>query len=52
MQQLAEATNKVVENPAVRARFESLGVEVEPAERRSRDYYLKARRPKSSGRPP
>jgi len=42
VKKLAEATNKVVENPAVRARFESLGVEVEPAERRSRAYYLKA----------
>ena len=26
----------------MRARFETLGVEVEPAERRSRAYYLKA----------
>jgi len=39
---LAEAINKVVELPSVRERFATLGVAVEPAERRTRDYYLKS----------
>jgi tripartite-type tricarboxylate transporter receptor subunit TctC len=39
---LAEATNKVVELPSVRERFATLGVAVEPAERRTREYYLKS----------
>jgi tripartite-type tricarboxylate transporter receptor subunit TctC len=39
---LAEATNKVAELPSVRERFARLGVAVEPAERRTREYYLKS----------
>jgi tripartite-type tricarboxylate transporter receptor subunit TctC len=39
---LAEATNKVAELPSVRERFATLGVAVEPAERRTREYYLKS----------
>src|SRR5438046_9120360 len=42
VQRLAEATGKVVESAFVRERFESLGVAVEPPERRTRDYYLKS----------
>jgi tripartite-type tricarboxylate transporter receptor subunit TctC len=39
---LAEATNKVVESAFVRERFHTLGVAVEPPERRTREYYLKS----------
>jgi tripartite-type tricarboxylate transporter receptor subunit TctC len=39
---LAEATNKVVESAFVRERFATLGVAVEPTERRTRDYYVKS----------
>ncbi len=39
---LAEATNKVVELASVRERFATLGVAVEPPERRTREYYLKS----------
>jgi tripartite-type tricarboxylate transporter receptor subunit TctC len=39
---LAEATNTVVESAAVRDRFETLGVAVEPPERRTRAYYAKS----------
>ena len=42
VRRLAEATNKVVESAFVRERFETLGVAVEPPERRTRDYYLKS----------
>ena len=38
---LAEATNKVVESAFVRERFATLGVAVEPLERRTREYYAK-----------
>ena len=51
VQRLAEATNKAVESAFVRERFETLGVAVEPPERRTREYYLKACRPRSNGRP-
>ena len=39
---LAEATNKVVESAFVRERFATLGVAVEPPERRTREYYAKS----------
>jgi len=39
---LAEATNKAVALRSVQERFASLGVSVEPPERRTRDYYLKS----------
>jgi tripartite-type tricarboxylate transporter receptor subunit TctC len=39
---LAEATNKAVALASVRERFETLGVSVEPAERRTRAYYVKS----------
>jgi tripartite-type tricarboxylate transporter receptor subunit TctC len=39
---LAEATNKVVESAFVRERFATLGVAVEPPERRTRAYYAKS----------
>ena len=39
---LAEATNKVVELASLKERFATLGVAVEPAERRTREYYLKS----------
>ena len=39
---LAEATNKVVESAFVRERFATLGVAVEPLERRTREYYAKS----------
>ena len=42
VRRLAEATNKVVESAFVRERFETLGVAVEPPERRTREYYLKS----------
>jgi tripartite-type tricarboxylate transporter receptor subunit TctC len=42
VQRLLEATNKAMELPAVRERFATLGVSVEPPERRTREYYLKA----------
>jgi tripartite-type tricarboxylate transporter receptor subunit TctC len=42
VKRLAEATNKVVESPAIRERFDTLGVAVEPPERRTREYYLKS----------
>ena len=42
VKRLAEATNKVVESAFVRERFDALGVAVEPAERRTREYYLKS----------
>ena len=38
---LAEATNKIVESAFVRERFATLGVAVEPPERRTREYYAK-----------
>jgi tripartite-type tricarboxylate transporter receptor subunit TctC len=41
VQRLFEATNKAVESVAVRERFATLGVAVEPPERRTRAYYLK-----------
>ncbi len=39
---LAEATNKAVALRSVQERFATLGVSVEPPERRTRDYYLKS----------
>jgi tripartite-type tricarboxylate transporter receptor subunit TctC len=42
VQRLHDAANKAVESAAVRERFKTLGVSVEPPERRTRDYYLKA----------
>jgi tripartite-type tricarboxylate transporter receptor subunit TctC len=42
VKRLLDATNKAVESAAVRERFATLGVSVEPPERRTRDYYLKA----------
>lgn len=39
---LADATNKVVESAFVRERFGTLGVAVEPPERRTREYYAKS----------
>ena len=42
VRRLSEATNKVVESAFVRERFETLGVAVEPPERRTREYYLKS----------
>src|SRR5215210_3311409 len=39
---LAEATNTVVTNTFVRERFATLGVAVEPPERRTREYYEKS----------
>src|SRR6185369_6704597 len=45
---LADATNKVVALPSVRERFETLGVVVEPPERRTREYYLKSLPPEVS----
>jgi tripartite-type tricarboxylate transporter receptor subunit TctC len=42
VRRLAEATNKVVESAAIRERFDTLGVAVEPPERRTREYYLKS----------
>ena len=39
---LAEATNKAVALASVRERFETLGVSVEPPERRTRAYYAKS----------
>ena len=47
---LAEATNKVVESAFVRERFATLGVAVEPPERRTRESTPRACRPRSSGR--
>jgi tripartite-type tricarboxylate transporter receptor subunit TctC len=41
VRRLAEATNKVVETPAVRDRFEALGVVIEPPERRTLDYFVR-----------
>jgi tripartite-type tricarboxylate transporter receptor subunit TctC len=41
VQRLFEATNKAVETAAVRERFATLGVAVEPPERRTREYYGK-----------
>ena len=41
VRRLFEATNKAVETPAVRDRFTTLGVAVEPPERRTREYYTK-----------
>ena len=41
VRRLAEATNKAVETAFVRERMETLGVTIEPPERRTRDYYLK-----------
>jgi tripartite-type tricarboxylate transporter receptor subunit TctC len=41
VRRLAEATSKVVENAAVRARFEALGVVIEPPERRTVDYFVR-----------
>jgi tripartite-type tricarboxylate transporter receptor subunit TctC len=41
VRRLAEATNKVVETPAVRERFETLGVVIEPPERRTLDYFVR-----------
>jgi tripartite-type tricarboxylate transporter receptor subunit TctC len=42
VRRMVEATNKVVETPFVRARFETLGVAIEPPERRTREHYLKS----------
>jgi tripartite-type tricarboxylate transporter receptor subunit TctC len=42
LDRLAEAANKVVESPLVRERFATLGVAVEPPERRTRAYYLES----------
>lgn len=42
VKRLFEATNKVVESAFVRDRFATLGVAVEPPERRTREYYLKS----------
>ena len=39
---LAEATNKVAESAFVRERFATLGIAVEPPERRTREYYVKS----------
>ena len=39
---LAEATNKVVESAFVRERFATLGIAVEPLERRTREYYARS----------
>ena len=51
VRRLAEATNKVVESAVVRERFATLGVAVEPPERRTREYYVRRPcRPRSSGR--
>ena len=41
VRRLAEATNKVVENAAVRERFETLGVVIEPPERRTIEYFVR-----------
>jgi len=41
VRRLAEATNKVVENAAVRERFEALGVVIEPPERRTIEYFVR-----------
>ena len=42
VRRLSEAANKTVELASVRERFRTLGVSVEPPERRTREYYLKA----------
>jgi tripartite-type tricarboxylate transporter receptor subunit TctC len=42
VRRLAEATGKVVETPSVRERFETLGVVIEPPERRTIDYFVRA----------
>jgi tripartite-type tricarboxylate transporter receptor subunit TctC len=41
VQRLAEATNKVVESAAVRERFETLGVAIEPPQRRTTEYFVR-----------
>jgi tripartite-type tricarboxylate transporter receptor subunit TctC len=41
VRRLAEATNKVVENASVRERFETLGVSIEPPERRTVEYFVR-----------
>jgi len=41
VRRLAEATSKVVENAAVRERFETLGVVIEPPERRTIEYFVR-----------
>ena len=42
MTRLFDATDKVVQSAFVRERFDTLGVAVEPPERRTRAYYLKS----------
>jgi len=41
VRRLAEATNKVVESAFVRERFETLGVAIEPPERRTIEYFVR-----------
>jgi tripartite-type tricarboxylate transporter receptor subunit TctC len=41
VRRLVEATNRAVEMAFVRERFETLGVAVEPPERRTRDYFVR-----------
>jgi tripartite-type tricarboxylate transporter receptor subunit TctC len=41
VQRLAKASNEAVETPAVRERFESLGIAVPGAERRTPEYFVK-----------
>jgi tripartite-type tricarboxylate transporter receptor subunit TctC len=40
VRRLAEATNQALETPSVRERFETLGVAIEPPERRTTVYYV------------
>lgn len=42
VRRLAEATNKAVETAFVRERFATLGVSIEPPERRTMDYFTRA----------
>jgi tripartite-type tricarboxylate transporter receptor subunit TctC len=42
VRRLADATNKAVESATVRERFESLGVSIEPPERRTVEYFARA----------
>lgn len=41
VRRLAEATNAAVETPAVRERFETLGIAIEPPERRTTAHYVR-----------
>jgi tripartite-type tricarboxylate transporter receptor subunit TctC len=41
VRRLAEATSKAVESAAVRERFETLGVSIEPPERRTTEYFAR-----------